>query len=139
MSNIKKISKETLDNVLQHNERQYLVGNLKVPQMLQHIHDNNVEVGISHYKQFTADKAHIHREVTEYQMILQGYSEIKNLLTEEVIELHEGDFYIVNKETPYAQKSAVNTKILFFKYPSMNDKQIIGIDKATERWLNIEI
>ena len=139
MSNIKKISKETLDEVLQYNERQYLVGNLKVPQMLQHIHDNNVEVGISHYKQFTADKPHIHREVTEYQMILQGYSEIKNLLTGEVMELNEGDFYIVQKETPYAQKSATNTKILFFKYPSINDKKIIEINKETEEWLNDEI
>ncbi|WP_066297260.1 hypothetical protein [Bacillus sp. FJAT-29937] len=136
---IKKISKETLDSVLAQNERQYLVGNLKVPQMLQHFHDDNVEVGISHYKLFTADQPHIHGEVTEYQMILQGYSEIKNLLTGEVIELHEGDFYIVNKETPYAQKSASNTKILFFKYPSLNDKQTVEIDHATERWLHIKI
>ncbi|KAB7665278.1 cupin [Bacillus sp. B1-b2] len=139
MGDIKKISKETLDNVLKNNERQYLVGNLKSPQMLPHIHDNNVEVGISHYKDFTADKPHIHKEVTEYQMILQGRSEIKNLLTEEVIKLHEGDFYIVNKETPYAQKSAANTKIIFFKYPSLNDKQVIEIDAATEFWLKIEI
>ncbi|KAB2332611.1 cupin [Bacillus mesophilum] len=136
---IKKISKETLDNVLQYNERQYLVGNLKIPQMLQHIHDNNIEVGISHYKKFTADKPHIHIEVTEYQMILQGYSEIKDMLTEEIIELHEGDFYIVNKETPYAQKSKEDTKILFFKYPSINDKQIIEIDQSTQSWLNTEI
>ncbi|EMR05530.1 hypothetical protein C772_02502 [Bhargavaea cecembensis DSE10] len=139
MSGIRRISKQKIDSVLQKNERQYLVGNLKTPQVLQHIHDENVEVGLSYYKQFTADKPHIHREVTEYQMILEGYSEILNLITNKVTKLNAGDFYIVEKETPYAQKSAANTKILFFKHPSVNDKKVIEASNELKEWLKTKI
>lgn len=136
---IKKINSEKINQSLIHNDRQYLVGNLKGIQALQHIHDDNIEVGISLYKEFKADIPHIHSEVTEYQFILDGYSEIKNLITNEVIQLNEGDFYIVYKGTPYAQKSSENTKIIFFKYPGINDKKIIEVDEETKEWLEIEI
>lgn len=139
MEGIKKISNKELEKSLNKNTRQYLVGDLKLPQELEHIHDENVEVGISDYKKFTADVPHIHSIVTEYQMILKGYSEIKNLKTNEIIELNEGDFYVVKKDTPYAQKSSMGTKILFFKFPGINDKKVIDIDKETQSWLNEEI
>jgi mannose-6-phosphate isomerase-like protein (cupin superfamily) len=136
---IQKISSEKINDALSKSERQYLIGNLKVPQILEHIHDDDVEVGISHYKKFTMDKPHIHSIVTEYQIILHGKSHLKNLLTNEIIELNEGDFYVVRKNTPYAQKSAENTKILFFKNPSINDKTIVEIDEVTQKWLEEEI
>lgn len=139
MKGIQKISKEKIDEALKLSDRQYLIGNLKVPQILEHIYDNEVEVGISHYKEFTSDKPHKHSDVTEYQMILQGKSYIKNLFTNEIIQLNEGDFYIVHKNTPYAQKSTDNTKILFFKHPGMNDKILVDIDEVTREWLEEEI
>jgi mannose-6-phosphate isomerase-like protein (cupin superfamily) len=139
MNSIQKISKEKMEEALKVSERQYLIGDLKVPQILEHIYDNEVEVGISHYKKFTSDRPHKHSDVTEYQMILHGKSYIKNLLTNEIIHLNEGDFYVVRKNTPYAQKSAENTKILFFKHPGMNDKINVDIDEITHKWLAEEI
>ena len=139
MSGIKKIANEKIKESLDFSFRQYLVGNLKGKQELQHIHDEDVEVGISFYKEFKADVPHIHREVTEYQFILEGYSEIKNLSNNEVIQLNEGDFYIVYKGTPYAQKCSKNTKIIFFKNPGINDKVIIEVDYETKKWLDIKI
>ncbi|MFE8701776.1 hypothetical protein ACFYKX_14345 [Cytobacillus sp. FJAT-54145] len=139
MNGIQKISKEKIDEALKMNDRQYLIGNLKVPQFLEHIHDNEVEVGISHYKKFTSDTPHKHSDVTEYQMILQGKSYIKDLFTSEITQLNEGDFYIVHKNTPYAQKSAANTRILFFKHPGINDKFLVDYDEVTKEWLEKEI
>lgn len=139
MSGIEKISKTKIDKSLDENVRQYLVGNLAFPQQLQHIQDENIEVGISHYKSFTADIPHVHTEVTEYQMILAGVSIIKDLMTGNLIELQEGDFYVVHKNTPYAQKSSAGTKILFFKHPGMNDKVPVEINALCEEWLKEKI
>jgi len=139
MEDIQKISKEKIEEALRLSDRQYFVGDLKIPQILEHIYNTEVEVGISHYKEFTSDKPHKHTAVTEYQMVLNGKSSIKNLSTNEIIELNEGDFYVVHKNTPYAQKSIENTKILFFKHPGMNDKINVEIDEITRKWLEEEI
>lgn len=139
MTGILKISSEELDSALSNNKSQYLVGNLKLPQDLDHIYDGNVEVGMAYYKEFTSDIPHVHEKVTEYQLILKGYSEIKNLITGEVTELSEGDFYVVQKETPYAQKSSEGTKLIFFKFPGVNDKEIVEIDDLTKSWLEEKI
>lgn len=139
MGEIKKISNEAIESVLGNNMRQYLVGDLKKPQELEYIFDNKIEVGISLYKEFTSDAPHVHEFVTEYQMILQGYSEIKDLRTGHITTLHKGDFFVVEKGTPYAQKSAADTKIIFFKHPGMNDKQLVDVDEATRKWLEVRI
>lgn len=135
MSGIKRISKDELEKTLSNNNRQYLVGDLKLPQELQHIHDGNVGVGISHYKSFTSDLPHIHPKVTEYQLMLQGYSEIKNLITNEITKLYAGDFFLVENGTPYAQKLEEDTKIMFMKHPGMNDKELVEINEETKQWL----
>jgi mannose-6-phosphate isomerase-like protein (cupin superfamily) len=135
MEEIKKISAGTISAALEKNFRQYLVGDLKHPQEIEHIYDEEVEVGISHYKNFTADKPHIHTTVSEYQYVLQGSTMVKNLITNEVTSLGAGDFYKISSGTPYAQKSMPDTKILFFKHPGLNDKKLVDIDKTTEDWL----
>lgn len=135
MKGIEKISAGAISAALEKTFRQYLVGDLKQPQEIVHIHDDHVEVGISSYKKFTADKPHFHTTVSEYQYVIQGSTQVKNLKTNEVIKLEAGDFYMIIAETPYAQKSMPNTKILFFKHPGLNDKRLIDIDKATEEWL----
>jgi mannose-6-phosphate isomerase-like protein (cupin superfamily) len=136
MSGIQKISVTTITEALEQSSRQYLVGNLEKPQLMEHIHDEDVEVGVSFYKTFTADTPHIHTTLSEYQYVLHGSSQIKNLLTNEIIKLEAGDFYIVRAKTPYAQKHMPDTKILFFKNPGVNDKVLVDIDKETELWLN---
>ncbi len=135
VSGIKKISAQKISQALEMSSRQYLAGNLKKPQEIDHIQDENVEVGISHYQTFTADTPHYHTHVTEYQMVLEGRTKIKDLHTKEITQLEEGDFYIVKAETPYAQKSQADTKIIFFKYPGMNDKVLVEIDAETLEWL----
>ena len=139
MAGIQKISQQEIAESLRESNRQYLLGNLKSPQLLKHIHDDQVEVGISHYKEFTSDKPHMHSDVTEYQMVLQGTTYIKDLVTNEVTQLKEGDFYVVRNNTPYAQKSTENTKIIFFKHPAINDKILVEVDETTREWLKERI
>ena len=139
MAGIEKISRDDIEQHVTAEGRQYLVGNLQLPQPLLHLHDEDVEVGISVYKEFTADKPHIHPITTEYQMVLHGYSEIKDLHRNEVTKLFAGDFFIVRRGTAYAQKSQANTRILFFKYPSGNDKTLVEIDEETKVWLRTKI
>ena len=63
-----------LDKALESAYRVYLCGDLKKPQDLKWIHDENVEMGISYYKEFTADQPHYHLHATEYNFILEGKS-----------------------------------------------------------------
>jgi mannose-6-phosphate isomerase-like protein (cupin superfamily) len=135
MAGIQKIAAAALSEALETTSRQYLVGNLQKPQLLEHIHDEQVEVGVSFYKEFTADQPHYHPTVSEYQYVIEGSSYIKNLQTNEIIKLEAGDFYIVKANTPYAQKNMPNTKILFFKHPGLNDKIPVEVDKETEIWM----
>jgi len=136
---IELIRSDELDVHLEDEERQYLVGDLKLPQRLAHIKDDNVEVGISYYKEFKADEPHVHLVTTEYQYMLEGYSEFLNLETNEVTRLYAGDFFIVHKNTRYVQKSSKGTKILFFKTPSGNDKEYVTVSEKIKKWLHVEI
>lgn len=139
MEKIKSISNEKIEESLLNNNRQYLIGNLSLHQDLSHIHDENVEVGMSDYKEFTADEPHTHRNLTEYQVMLSGYSEIMDIDTGNVTKLNEGDFFMVLKGTRYAQKSSQGTRILFFKYPGGNDKELVNVSDEVLCWLNEEI
>lgn len=115
--------------------RVYLCGDLKQPQDLQWIHDGKNELGISCYKQFTADQPHYHTTATEYNYIISGKSRV--LLIEEGKEflLEAGSLFVLPPMTKYASKHLDNTTILFFKSPGGNDKQIIDVDNTLKTWL----
>lgn len=134
-----KNRKKDINNSLNDNIRQYLVNNLESPQQLKHIQDENVEVSMSSYKSFTSDKPHFHERLTEYQVVLDGYSEIVDVYTKEITSLNKDDFFIVDKGTKYAQKSSSGTKLLFFKYSDGNNKRAIEVDNDILSWLNKEI
>lgn len=135
MQGIEVIKAEEINEALKQHYRQYLVGKLTSEQNIENIEDKNVEVGLSYYKEFSSDMPHIHSKVTEYQFVIEGETHIWNVISEEVIELKKGDFYCVKPNTPYAQKSKGNTKIIFFKYPGENDKKIIEVNGLVSKWL----
>lgn len=126
-----------LDAALSREYRQYLTGQLQRPQPhLQHIEDD-IEVGISHYRTFTADKPHVHPVATEHGYILQGCLRLLLLDgsdTEQ--EFHAGDFFVLMPGVGYATKSAPDTKILFIKSPGINDKTDAPVTEELARWLS---
>lgn len=126
-----------LDQALSKQYRQYLTGHLQRPQVhLQHIEDD-IEIGISHYREFTADTPHMHPIATEHSYILQG--SIKVLLLEgepREYRFDAGDFFVLRPGIGYATKNAPDTKILFIKAPGINDKTEIPVTDELSRWLS---
>ena len=126
-----------IENALKNEYRQYLTGRLQKPQpFLEHIGDD-IEVGISDYRQFTADTPHVHPVCTEHGYVLKG--KLKVLLLDgsgTEYEFREGDYFVTRPGTPYASKSEAGTRILFIKHPSENDKQALAVDGSVMAWLS---
>lgn len=130
------IRKEQLESALSKNYRQYLAGHLKTPQPdLQHI-DDDIEVGMSLYESFTADKPHVHPVCTEHGYVIEGAVRILLLDgSNKSYEANQGDFFAIKPGIPYASKNRAGTHVLFIKSPAMNDKTLIDIDENTKNWL----
>lgn len=134
MGKIIKIKNNDIENILLEVSRQYLVGNLKRPQKLDFIKDNNLEIGITNYSQYSTEVAHFHTEAVEYQYMLSGWTKYLDIETGIEYEFKKGDFFCIEKNTIYAQKSKPNTRILFIKSPSINDKNVVEVTDEILLW-----
>ena len=136
MGNIIKIESREIAKAMEGVTRQYLVGNLKLPQKLQHIKSEELEIGISSYPNYTEEPPHKHSKATEYQYVLSGWT--KYVDTENMVEYEfkKGDFYAIETNTSYAQKCKAGTNILFIKVPSINDKEIVDVTEEIQAWYN---
>lgn len=130
------ITHEDIDGALSQVYRQYLTGHLGMPQpLLKHI-DSDIEVGISRYQEFTADKPHVHPIAEEHGYILHGSLRCRILDGSHTeMEFKEGDYFVIPPGEPHVSKNAAGTVVLFIKSPGVNDKTIVEIDEETERWL----
>ena len=137
MSPMEIIRKAELDQALEKQYRQYLTGHLQYPQEhLQHVEDD-IEVGISYYREFTADTPHMHPIATEHGYVLQGSVKVRLLLEEpREYQFDAGDFFVLRPGIGYATKNAPNTKVLFIKSPGVNDKTKVEITEETKKWLS---
>ena len=126
-----------IESALTKEYRQYQAGRLMMEQKhLSHIEDD-IEVGISHYEGFTADKPHMHPVATEHGYVLEGALRLRLLDgTKEEYEFRKGDFFVLQKGVPYATKNAAGTRILFIKSPGGNDKTVVEVDSETTLWLS---
>lgn len=129
-----KIDNSAIKSSLEGVRRQYLVGNLKLPQSLPYIKSEALEIGISSYKEYTEEVAHKHTTAAEYQYVISGWTKYFNTETHEEFEFRKGDFYAIEKGTPYAQKCKAGTEILFIKVPSINDKTVVDVDLTVQEW-----
>jgi 8-oxo-dGTP diphosphatase len=117
------IKRNHIEDALAKTSRQYFVGKLQLPQIIEHIADEDVEIGISYYKEDNSrEPAHWHPIQKEFQYVISGRTVYKNVVTGETYEYKAGDFYAIYPEICYEQVSDAGTKILFIKTPSINDK-----------------
>lgn len=130
------ISRQSIDSALDKKYRQYLVGHLLKDREEFNFIEDDIEVGISYYREFTADKPHFHTRCTSHSYVLTGNLRVKLLDTGEEHELGEGDFFTIRPKTPYAVKNAAGTKVLFIKAPAGNDKVDVSPDESTHIWLS---
>ena len=137
MTSLEIIRGAALDYALGKEYRQYLTGHLQRPQAhLKHV-DDDIEIGISHYREFTADTPHMHPVATEHSYVLQG--SIKVLLLEDEAkeyQLNAGDFFVLQPGVGYATKNAPDTKVLFIKSPGINDKTLVPVTEDVKKWLS---
>lgn len=137
MEPLEYIRKEELDKALKHEYRQYLAGKLMREQKyLRHI-DDDIEIGVSYYEEFTADKPHMHPVATEHGYILQGSMRMRILDgSNNEFQFLAGDFFVLRPGVAYATKNAADTKILFIKSPGINDKTVIELNDEIQEWLS---
>ena len=89
---IEVLGREAIETALQANHRQYLAGDLKLPQDLEHLRDGEIEVGITDYAAYQWEKPHYHPLVTEYQFLLRGAAKYVDLDAGKEILVEAGDF-----------------------------------------------
>jgi len=128
------IKNKAIEDVLKCVSRQYLAGNLQMKQELGFVRDEHLEIGITDYNAYTTEVVHYHTEAVEYQYMLSGWTKYLNVSTDEEFEFKKGDFYCIEKNTTYAQKSKKGTRILFIKAPSINDKHVVEMNEKIKAW-----
>ena len=79
MNKFDVISSEVIDRAFITEQRQYLTGDLKMPQILDFIKDENVEIGMSRYKEYKIEQPHYHTDLAEYHLILKGETKYVNV------------------------------------------------------------
>ena len=132
---MKYIKRKQIDEALAWEYRQYLTGHLSRKQCLPHI-DDDLEIGISYYKEFTADLPHVHPVATEYAYVLSG--SIRCLLLDgsgKEFQFNKGDFMLLPPGLGHATKNKAGTKVLFIKAPGINDKTLLEPDEEVRKWL----
>ena len=131
---IETIGAEEIEQALAHSTRQYLTGDLKLPQQLKFLHDANVETGISNYPYDKWEQPHYHTITSEYCYILSGETKYIDLSENKEYHFHAGDFYVLRHDTPYLQKCKAGCRLLFVKAPGINDKVVVPMTSEMERW-----
>ncbi|VBB07282.1 Hypothetical protein LUCI_2526 [Lucifera butyrica] len=134
MKKIEVISGNRIETALESSKRQYLAGELALPQELDYLRDPHIEAGITEYKEYTIEKPHYHTTTTEYIYVLAGESKYIDIKTKEETLVEKGDFFLIRPGITYAQKSKAGLKLLFFKYPSGNDKVSVEEDGSLNAW-----
>ena len=81
MPEIVKIGHKSIGQSLAGSTRQYLVGDLKLPQELSHVPDSDLEIGITKYDDGTSELPHTHTKAKEYQYMISGRTEYLNVET----------------------------------------------------------
>lgn len=130
------IQKDDIENALAGSSRQYLAGNLQKPQELRFVRSREIEIGITNYSEPAAELPHYHTAVTEFQYMISGWTQYLDTESGEIHEYKAGDFFVIQKNTTYAQKSRGGTRILFIKVPSVNDKNVVPASAEAAAWLS---
>lgn len=131
---IESLWAEEIAQSLSHSSRQYLAGDLKLPQELHFLLDTAVEVGINHYTTYKWELPHYHTVTSEYCYMLAGETKYIDLSDGREYNFRAGDFYILRRDTPYLQKCLPGFHMLFVKVPGLNDKITIPMNDQMLAW-----
>lgn len=119
---IYKIPKKEIERAIQKHPKQYLTGNLTKPQDLRHVPNRNIEIGLTKMFAGQIEKMHYHKVQWEFVYVLKGSFMCTDTTRGEKHEFHEGDFFMIESDTPYTQKALTDCLLYFVKFPSIKDK-----------------
>lgn len=123
-----------INAALNQEYRQYFIGDLKKPQILNYIEQGDFEIGTSLYQTAKADVPHMHDQTSEILYILQGTYKILIIETMQEYTLNKGDFFVLPPRTAYASKALAQTQVLFIKTGG-NDKVAVPIPSEVQQWM----
>ena len=134
------IKSSDIDQGLALNGCVYLCGDLKKPNHVRHFPTGGYEIGLTEYREYTCEDAHVHIFNTEYNYVLEGAVKVLLIERNEEHLFEKGDMFIIQANEPYAVKALAGSRKLFSKVPGGNDKVIVEPDRALiswgERWEN---
>lgn len=114
--------------------RVYLCGNLSGPELFEFAKTDGLEIGLSHYEAFTAEKAHLHKWNHEYNYVKAGSVKVYNIDEGIEYEFQKDDMYVVEPNMRYVTKAQPGTEVLFVKSPGGNDKVLLPITDDIVAW-----
>ena len=95
---------------------------------------DGLEIGISRYDSFTAEKDHYHKWNTEYNYVIKGSVKVVVFNEKKEYELKENDMYVITCGMSYVTKAQPGTEVLFVKSPGGNDKKTLKENKSIGTW-----
>lgn len=114
--------------------RVYLCGNLSAPEDFEFAKTDGLEIGISHYDEYTAEKAHMHEWNHEYNIIKYGAVKVYVFNEHKEYEFHQDDMYVIEPGMAYVTKALAGTEVLFVKLPGGNDKKLLPVTDSIVEW-----
>ena len=129
------LSGTALEKALATASRVYLCGARKEAQELPGILDDNLEMGINRYEEFTAIPPHYHLSATEYKYVLQGTCKVWVVEEQKEYVLEAGSFFVIPPMTRFAWKHVPGTRILFVKNPGSQDRREVEPDETAREWM----
>ena len=123
---------------LEKGNRTYLCGDLKRETGYLPVRTGPYEIGISEYREFTVEKAHLHRFNREYNYVIEGSVKVFLFQENREYRFDAGDLYVIEPDMPYRTKATAGTRVIFSKVPGGDDKQPLpALDDCTTRWAEV--
>ena len=132
--NMKTVNGQQVREALSKQIRVYLCGDLAEPEDFESVKTDGLEIGISHYKEYTAEKAHLHKWNHEYNFIRRGCVKVYVFSEHKEYEFHQDDMYVIEPGMEYVTKAKAGTEVLFVKSPGGNDKELLPVTEAIQSW-----
>lgn len=119
---------------LAHQIRVYLCGKLDAPEPFNPIQTEGLEIGISHYQEFTVEKPHLHTWNHEYNFVKSGSVKVYVFDEHQEYEFQQDDMYMIEPNMPYITKAQPGTEVIFVKSPGGNDKELVPVTDSMKKW-----
>lgn len=125
-----------INAALARSYRIYLSGHLGNPEFGINYLDVTPECGFSQYDSYAADRPHFHKYNYEFNYIIKGQTKVLYIDTMEEFLIPEGGLFIIQPNQPYVTKHQPDTRVIFFKSPGGNDKELIEQTSELEKWMS---